>query len=317
MPTNFIGVLLTTTPNYTVNTGFVSQLYDARGTQTITVQTGASLDLMGALGANVFNLHSNASDWQVWRDGSTVILAHTNGDRVNLPAQLDAQKIVFTDLQTNIRIDTSTGNAQVKMGGMVLNSTPTTITAAALSTGNPNSAQKAPWSLVMNASVGTKSGGYSPALLVSDGSADGTANQAINQAAANIVVSPDATKASFTIVQTDGTVKLQTISEGVVTPLGTVDNSARPISMGDKVFYLPQTQDTTVKAGAVTDWNTNQTKFSNVMGVMEQTYQIDTLNQAIWVSKYFAPYGTELVKISASADGSLTSVMTKDQTVCQ
>jgi len=82
--------------------------------------------------------------------------------------------------------------------------------------------------------------------------------------------------------------------------------------MGDKVFYLPQTQDTTVKAGAVTDWNTNQTKFSNVMGVMEQTYQIDTLNQAIWVSKYFAPYGTELVKISASADGSLTSVMTKD-----
>jgi uncharacterized repeat protein (TIGR02059 family) len=312
MPTNFIGVLLTTTPNYTVNTGFVSQLYDARGAQTITVQTGASLDLVGALGANVFNLHSNASDWQVWRDGSTVILAHTNGDRVNLPAQLDAQKIVFTDLQTNIRIDTSTGNAQVKMGGMVLSSTPTTITAAALSTGNPNSAQKAPWSLVMNASVGTKSGGYTSALLVSDGSADGTSNQAINQAATNIVVSPDATKASFTVVQTDGTVKLQTISEGVVTPLGTIDSSARPISMGDKVFYLPQTQDATVKAGAVTDWNTNQTKFSNVMGVLDQTYQIDTLNQAIWVSKYFAPYGTELVKIGVSADGSLTSAMTKD-----
>ena len=48
MPTNFIGVLLTTTPNYTVNTGFVSQLYDARGAQTITVQSGASLDLVGA-----------------------------------------------------------------------------------------------------------------------------------------------------------------------------------------------------------------------------------------------------------------------------
>jgi uncharacterized repeat protein (TIGR02059 family) len=312
MPTNFIGVLLTTTPNYTVNTGFVSQLYDARGAQTITVQAGASLNLVGALGANVFNLQGKASTWQAWRDGSTVILSNANGDRVNLPAQLDAQKIVFADLQTNIRIDTSTGNAQVKMGGLVLNATPTTITAAALSTGNPNSAQKAPWSLVSNASVGTKSGGYSQTLLVSDGSADGTANQAIYQAATNIVVSPDATKASFTVGQSDGTVKLGVISEGVVTDLGTVDSTARPISMGDKVFYLPQTQDTTVKAGAVTDWNTNQTKFSNVMGVMDQSYQVDTLNQAIWVSKYFAPYGTELVKIGLDSDGKLSSVMAKD-----
>ena len=312
MPTNFIGVLLSTSPNYTVNTGFVSQLYDARGAQTITVQSGASLDLVGALGANVFNLQGNASTWQVWRDGSTVILSNANGDRVNLPAQLDAQKIVFADLQTNIRIDTSTGNAQVKMGGLVLNATPTTITAAALSTGNPNSAQKAPWSLVSNASVGTKSGGYSQTLLVSDGSADGTANQAINQAATNIVVSPDATKASFTVGQSDGTVKLGVISEGVVTDLGTVDSTARPISMGDKVFYLPQTQDTTVKTGAVTDWNTNQTKFSNVMGVMDQTYQIDTLNQAIWVSKNFSPYGTELIKIGLDSDGKLSSVMAKD-----
>ena len=211
MPTNFIGVLLSTTPNYTVNTGFVSQLYDARGAQTITVQSGASLDLVGALGANIFNLQGNASTWQVWRDGSTVILSNASGDRINLPAQLDAQKIVFADLQTNIRIDTSTGNAQVKMGGMVLDSTPTTITATALTTGNPNSSQKAPWSLMMNASAGTKSGGYSSVLLVSDGSADGTANQAINQAATNIAVSPDATKASFTVDQGDGTEKLEFI----------------------------------------------------------------------------------------------------------
>jgi uncharacterized repeat protein (TIGR02059 family) len=312
MPTNFIGVLLTTTPNYTVNTGFVSQLYDARGAQTITVQSGASLDLVGALGANIFNLQGNASTWQVWRDGSTVILSNASGDRVNLPAQLDAQKIVFADLQTNIRIDTSTGSAQVKMGGMVLDSTPTTITATALSTGNPNSAQKAPWSLVMNASVGTKSGGYSQALLVSDGSADGTANQAINQAATNIFVSPDATKASFTVDQGDGTAKLEVISEGVVTEEGLIDSTARAISMGDKVFYVSQSQDTSAKSSAVTDWNTNQTKFSNVMGVADQTFKTDTLNQAIWVPKYFGPYGTELVKIGLDSDGKLSAVMAKD-----
>lgn len=256
MPTNFIGVLLSTTPNYTVNTGFVSQLYDARGAQTITVQSGASLDLVGALGANTFYLHGNASQWQAWRDGSTVILGHSNGDRVNLPAQLDAQKIIFADLQTNIRIDTSTGNAQVKMGGMVLESSPTTITANALSSGNPNSSQKAPWSLVMNASVGTKSGGYTPALLFSDGSADGTANQAIDQAFNNVVISPDATKANFTVSQGGGNVKLNLIADGTVSALGDIDMTARPISMGDKVFYLAQSQDASAKASAVTDWNT-------------------------------------------------------------
>ena len=312
MPTNFIGVLLTTTPNYTVNTGFVSQLYDARGAQTITVQSGASLDLVGALGANTFNLHGNASEWQAWRDGSTVILGHSNGDRVNLPAQLDAQKIIFADLQTNIRIDTSTGSAQVKMGGMVLESSPTTITANALSSGNPNSSQKAPWSLVMNASVGTKSGGYTPALLVSDGSADGTANQAIDQAFNNVVISPDATKANFTVSQGGGNVKLNLIADGTVSALGDIDMTARPISMGDKVFYLAQSQDASAKASAVTDWNTNQTKFSNVMGVQDQAYDIDSLNQSIWVSKYFAPYGNELVKLSVNSDGNLSATMVKD-----
>jgi uncharacterized repeat protein (TIGR02059 family) len=312
MPTNFIGVLLTTTPNYTVNTGFVSQLYDARGAQTITVQSGASLDLVGALGANTFYLHGNASQWQAWRDGSTVILGHSNGDRVNLPAQLDAQRIIFADLQTNIRIDTSSGTAQVKMGGMVLESSPTTITANALSTGNPNSSQKAPWSLVMNASVGTKSGGYTPALLVSDGSADGTANQAIDQAFNNVVISPDATKANFTVSQGGGNVKLNLIADGTVSAIGDIDITACPIRMGDKVFYLAQSQDASAKASAVTDWNTNQTKFSNVMGVQDQAYDIDALNQSIWVSKYFAPYGNELVKLGVNSDGNLSATMVKD-----
>jgi hypothetical protein len=45
---------------------------------------------------------------------------------------------------------------------------------------------------------------------------------------------------------------------------------------------------------------------------MDQSYQVDTLNQAIWVSKNFAPYGTELVKIGLDSDGKLSSVMAKD-----
>ena len=56
MTTNFIGVLLPNSPNYTVNTGFSTQLYDAEGAQTVTVETGASLVLVGALGANTIRL---------------------------------------------------------------------------------------------------------------------------------------------------------------------------------------------------------------------------------------------------------------------
>ncbi|PUE31666.1 SwmB domain-containing protein [Limnohabitans sp. Hippo4] len=311
MTTNFIGVLLTTTPNYTVGSGFVSQIYDSRGAQTITVQAGGSLDLVGALGANTINLHGTASAWQIWRDGSTAILSHTNGDRINLPAQLDAQKIVFSDLQANLKIDTSSGNAQVKLGDLVLDANPVTITSAAVNTGTISNATKAPWSLVLNTSTGSKSTGYTQNLLVSDGTAVGTNLLPIDQSIQNVVVSPDATKAVFTSYQSDGTQKLQMLKNNVITNQGTVDSSVQPIDLGDKVFFLPQSTDI-ARTASVTDWSTDQSNFSTVMGGSKSNFKLDSTNQAIWMPQFLGPFGTELVNVAVGSNGSLTASMPKD-----
>jgi len=94
--TNFIGILLPNTPSYTVGNGYATQLYDAAGAQTIEVQAGASLQLLGAMGANQIRLSGKASNWQVYHDGSTVVLIATDGSRVELAATTDAQTLRLT-----------------------------------------------------------------------------------------------------------------------------------------------------------------------------------------------------------------------------
>ena len=116
MSTNFIGVLLSNSPSYTVNTGFATQLYDANGSQTITVQTGASLSLMGALGANSVRLSGNTSAWQVYHDGSTAIFINTDGNRVEIPTNTVAQTLLFDDRSSSLRIDNSSGTTAVVLG---------------------------------------------------------------------------------------------------------------------------------------------------------------------------------------------------------
>jgi ELWxxDGT repeat protein len=311
MTTNFIGVLLTSSPNFTVGSGFVSQIYDSRGAQTLTVQAGGSLDLVGALGANIINLHGTASAWQIWRDGSTAILSHTNGDRINLPAQLDAQKIVFSDLEASLKIHTSTGSAQVKLGDLVLDTNPVTITSSVVNTGVVSNATKAPWSLVMNASTGSKATGYTSNLLVSDGTPVGTDLLPVYQAVQNFSISPDGTKLVFTGYQNDGTVKLQMLKNNVITNQGTVDSSVQAIDMGDKVFYLPQYTGTT-RIASVTDWSTDQSQFSTGIGGTTSSFKVDANNQTMWTQQYFGPFGTELVNVAVGPNGALTTSMPKD-----
>ena len=173
---NFYGTLTTTTPPYTVTSGFNTTLYDARGSQQINVQQGASLSLLGASGNNLITLHGNSSEWLVMRDGSTAIFTHTSGNRVEIPAILDAQTIAFNNNAASLRIDTSAGSASVKLGEQVLTTAESAVEAWADEGGGEEpgagdyegSTELAPWMLVMPHvwhGIGN---------LISDGTASGT-----------------------------------------------------------------------------------------------------------------------------------------------
>ncbi|MDL2357258.1 MAG: putative Ig domain-containing protein, partial [Pseudomonadota bacterium] len=104
---NFVGVLLSNSPTFTVAPGFVTQLYDAEGSQTISVQAGASLALVGAMGANTVRLAGTAAAWHAFHDGSTAIFVNDNGSRVEIPANTVAQTMQFDDQSSNLMIDIS------------------------------------------------------------------------------------------------------------------------------------------------------------------------------------------------------------------
>lgn len=104
---NFVGVLLSNSPTFTVAPGFITQLYDAEGSQTISVQAGASLALVGAMGANTVRLAGTAAVWHAFHDGSTAIFVNDNGSRVEIPANTVAQTMQFDDQSSNLMIDTS------------------------------------------------------------------------------------------------------------------------------------------------------------------------------------------------------------------
>lgn len=116
MATNFIGVLLPNTPNYIVGTGFSTQLYDATGAHTITVEPGASLQLTGSLGNNLLRLPGKTTAWQVYRDGSTVVLTSTDSSRIELPATTDIQTLQFDDGDRALQIVISGGSPALKLG---------------------------------------------------------------------------------------------------------------------------------------------------------------------------------------------------------
>ncbi len=176
MATNFIGVLLANSPAYTVNTGFSTQLYDADGDQTISVQAGASLSLLGSLGANTVRLSGNASSWQVYRDGSTAMLVNTDGSRIELGATTTAQTLQFDDRSLGLNIDISGSAPAVVLGSQTLGTAAVAIEAG----GNPStppttpdvgSTVKAPWTLLMSGETGYGGDG---GIFTSDGSAVGT-----------------------------------------------------------------------------------------------------------------------------------------------
>ena len=163
MEYNFYGTLKHSSPTYTVTEGFVASIYDADGSQTITVVSGASLSLKGATGANIINLSGASSDWQVLRDGSTVIFLNTLGDRIEIPSTIENQTIRFNDsIEAKLRIDTSGVSPSVKFGTQTIEPIASKVNAWS---SEDSGTGKLAWTFMMP---------VSGAVFKSDGTPDGT-----------------------------------------------------------------------------------------------------------------------------------------------
>ena len=315
MATNFIGVLLPNTPNYIVGTGFSTQLYDATGAHTITVESGASLQLTGSLGNNILRLPGKTNAWQVYRDGSTVVLTSTDSSRIELPATTDIQTLQFDDGDRALQIVISSGSPALKLGTQTLTAQASAI--AAVDTTPPTnpdpgagSTTKAPWTLVTS-----RASGFSEnEMLISDGSAAGTETKIISDGSYNSLqfkINTDQTGAYFytptgfypnsgMVGYTDGTLAgTQTI----------VTNTSVPTD------FLSLVNNQLLMAGSTKAYAINGPQKTYTSTDLDYAFSYglqDEANQTVWSSGYSSPYGQELAKFDYSNPSQITSVMVKD-----
>ena len=315
MATNFIGVLLPNTPNYIVGTGFSTQLYDATGAHLITVESGASLQLTGSLGNNLLRLPGKTSAWQVYRDGSTVVLTSTDSSRIELPATTDIQTLQFDDGDRALQIVISSGSPALKLGTQTLTAQATAI--AAVDTTPPTnpdpgegSTTKAPWTLLTS----RLSGYGTNEMLISDGSAAGTETKIISGGSYNSLqfkINTDQTGAYFytsegfysnngMVGYTDGTLAgTQSIVRNAAVPSNFLSlvNNQLVLAGSNKAYAINGPQKT---------YTSTDLDYSFSGGLHDEA------NQTIWSYGYSSPYGQELVNFDYSNPNQITSGMVKD-----
>jgi ELWxxDGT repeat protein len=339
MQTNFIGVLLPNSPNYTVSSGFSTQLYDAEGNQTITVQAGASLSLLGSVGANTVRLSGNSSSWQVYRDGSTAVLVNANGGRVELAANTTVQTLQFDDRSLGLSVAVNGGSPVVLLGSQVLGATSAPIDAS--NGGGSGSTTKSPWTLLMSAGTTNNNTG---GIFVSDGSAAGTELSPISgwsssvgssQLGIRFKTTGDLANAYFYNVNSSwsGTSSAGASIDKVGITNGTTQGTKVLMVSSDSAGgYLPGNFATVVGnqlvlTGGRSDGNSNGkilTSDGTVTGtILRQTDLIlhtdgysgalwDTAHQAVWFAANTSPYGIELARFTYGSGTSPTTTLVKD-----
>ena len=336
MATNFIGILLANSPTYTVNTGFSTQLYDAYGDQTIHVQTGASLSLLGSLGANTVRLSGNASGWQVYRDGSTAVLVNTDGSRIDLGATTTAQTLQFDDRSLGLSINTSGSAPVVVLGSQTLGTAAVVIEGAGGTSTPPTtpdigSTVKAPWTLMMSA--GTSYWSHD-GIFTSDGSAAGTGLNVLEgyrvgaSGSSNVDVrfktTDDQSKAYFYEINHFSNEKIVFVgisdgsTSGTKILMSAVSNSYLPGSyvtvVGNKLVMAGGEQYPTsagkilISDGTVTGTTLHSTEFV----VPSNSTISDPMHQTLWFAGSTGPYGNELMQLSYSLEKTPSTIMVKD-----
>ncbi|MCV6588639.1 MAG: hypothetical protein OIF57_06380 [Marinobacterium sp.] len=111
---------------YTVAAGNNVDLNGLSGAQTITIENGASANLIGTFEGDQIIMAGNATDYTVVKSGATVTLVHSQtGAVIALPAKPEPTSLQFDDGTRELKIDSSGDTPQVQLGNDTVTDTPT------------------------------------------------------------------------------------------------------------------------------------------------------------------------------------------------
>lgn len=118
-----IDVLTVASPNAIITANNPVIIYDAGGVNHITIESGAKADVMNAKGNNTITIQSVSSLFTVSRSGAVVTFEGTDDTVLKIPATIDAQTIMFNDQSRSLIINAG----KVMLGGQKISLTPSTI----------------------------------------------------------------------------------------------------------------------------------------------------------------------------------------------
>ncbi|MCV6588641.1 MAG: hypothetical protein OIF57_06390 [Marinobacterium sp.] len=125
-------ILTSTDTSYTVASGNNVDLTGLAGVQTITIQDGASANLIGAFDGDTIVMSGNAANYTMSASGATVTLTNSiTGAVITLPAKPDATTLQFADGARDLAIDLSGSAPEIKLGTDTVTDTPTAPTGDA------------------------------------------------------------------------------------------------------------------------------------------------------------------------------------------
>lgn len=120
---NYFGIATELSQPQTVDSGVFARFIDAPGTDVYRVDPGASLDLQGSAGANLFSMMAFAADVQISHTAGKVTLSGLNGQSVTFHARTAPQTVSFFDGQADIQIQ----GTMVVAGDQMVTGTPAPI----------------------------------------------------------------------------------------------------------------------------------------------------------------------------------------------
>jgi hypothetical protein len=92
------GIILTgTDPDVTISLGEIATVYGTSGINEVTLESGASAELIHFPGGNLIEFQSDAALFTVFRSGTVVTFQGSDGTMLKIPATTDEQIIVFNN----------------------------------------------------------------------------------------------------------------------------------------------------------------------------------------------------------------------------
>lgn len=109
-------ILTETDPNTTIEPNGMAKIYGTNGGNSITIGSGADVELINFPGENSIVIQSQSS-FTVYRAGSMVILNGLDDTKIIIPATITQQSVIFNGVEKILVID----SGSVMIGNQIVN----------------------------------------------------------------------------------------------------------------------------------------------------------------------------------------------------